>query len=98
MIMLNCKQSSRDRQRGVALLMALVALLVIGAITAGAILLSNTESNIGINFRDEQLAFFQPRPVLKRPATACKPASPIRSERRRFPPRFQGQQAAFSTS
>jgi type II secretory pathway pseudopilin PulG len=58
MIMLNCKQSSRDRQRGVALLMALIALLVIGAITAGAILLSNTESNIGINFRDEQLAFF----------------------------------------
>ena len=58
MIMLNCKRSSRDRQRGVALLMALIALLVIGAITAGAILLSNTESNIGTNFRDEQLAFF----------------------------------------
>jgi len=58
MIMLNCKPSSRDHQRGVALLMALIALLVIGAITAGAILLSNTESSIGTNFRDEQLAFF----------------------------------------
>ena len=29
--------------------MALIALLVIGAITAGAILLSNTESSIGTN-------------------------------------------------
>jgi Tfp pilus assembly protein PilX len=49
---------SRNRQRGVALLMALIALLIIGAITAGAILLSNTETSISSNFRDEQLAFF----------------------------------------
>ena len=58
MITLNCKPSSRDRQRGVALLMALIALLIIGAITAGAILVSNTETSISANFRDEQLAFF----------------------------------------
>jgi Tfp pilus assembly protein PilX len=55
---LNREQSSRDHQRGVALLMALIALLVIGAITAGAILLTNTETNVSSNFRDEQLAFF----------------------------------------
>jgi len=58
MIMLNCKRSSRDRQRGIALLMVLIALLIISAITAGAILLSNTETSISANFRDEQLAFF----------------------------------------
>jgi hypothetical protein len=58
MIMFNHERSSRDRQRGVALLMALIALLIIGAITAGAILLSNTETSVSSNFRDEQLAFF----------------------------------------
>lgn len=58
MITLNCKRGSRDHQRGIALLMALIALLIIGAITAGAILLANTETSISSNFRDEQLAFF----------------------------------------
>jgi Tfp pilus assembly protein PilV len=58
MILLNRERSSRDHQRGIALLMALIALLIIGAITAGAILLSNTETSISSNFRDEQLAFF----------------------------------------
>jgi Tfp pilus assembly protein PilX len=58
MIMFNRERNSRDRQRGVALLMALIALLIIGAITAGAILLSNTETSVSSNFRDEQLAFF----------------------------------------
>jgi Tfp pilus assembly protein PilV len=58
MIMFNRERSSRDHQRGVALLMALIALLIIGAITAGAILLSNTETSVSSNFRDEQLAFF----------------------------------------
>jgi Tfp pilus assembly protein PilX len=58
MITLNCKRNSRNHQRGIALLMALIALLIIGAITAGAILLSSTETNISANFRDEQLAFF----------------------------------------
>jgi hypothetical protein len=55
---LNRERSSRDHQRGVALLMALIALLIVGAITAGAILLSNTETSVSSNFRDEQLAFF----------------------------------------
>jgi hypothetical protein len=58
MIMFNRERNSRDHQRGVALLMALIALLIIGAITAGAILLSDTETSVSSNFRDEQLAFF----------------------------------------
>ncbi len=58
MILFKRERSSGDRQRGVALLMALIALLIVGAITAGAILLSNTETSISANFRDEQLAFF----------------------------------------
>jgi Tfp pilus assembly protein PilX len=58
MFTLNFKRSSRDQQRGIALLMVLMALLIIGAIAAGAILLSNAETSISANFRDEQLAFF----------------------------------------
>jgi Tfp pilus assembly protein PilX len=58
MITVNREPSKRSHQRGIALFIVLMALLIIGAITAGAILLSNTETNISANFRDEQLAFF----------------------------------------
>jgi len=58
MITLKHERSTWDRQRGIALLMALVALLLISAITAGMIVLTNTETNVSSNFRDEQLAFF----------------------------------------
>ncbi len=56
--MVTHKQSTRDRQRGIALIVALVSLLIVTAITAGMILLSTTETNISANFRDENLAFF----------------------------------------
>jgi Tfp pilus assembly protein PilX len=48
----------KNRERGVALVAALIALLLISAITAGMIILSNTETNTSANFRDEQTAFF----------------------------------------
>ena len=49
---------TKDRQRGVALIAALLTLVLIAAITAGMIVLSTTETSIGANFRDEQTAFF----------------------------------------
>lgn len=49
---------SNRRQRGVALIAALLTLLLVAAITAGMIILSNTETNTSANFRDEQRAFF----------------------------------------
>ena len=58
MIMFAHGRSTRDRQRGIALLVVLVALLLVSAITAGMILLTTTETNISANFRDEHLAFF----------------------------------------
>ncbi len=58
MITVNREPSRQSHQRGIALLMVLMALLIIGAIAAGAILLSNIETSISANFRDEQLAFF----------------------------------------
>jgi hypothetical protein len=54
-------RNSRDHQRGVALIAALIALLLVAAITAGMIILSNTETNISGNFRDEQTAYFASR-------------------------------------
>jgi hypothetical protein len=58
MIKLQQKRNSRNRQRGVALVAAMITLLLISAITAGMIVLANTETNTSSNFRDEQRAFF----------------------------------------
>jgi Tfp pilus assembly protein PilX len=58
MIKLQQKRNSKNRQRGVALVAALITLLLISAITAGMIVLANTETNTSSNFRDEQRAFF----------------------------------------
>jgi len=52
------KRNSKNRQRGVALVAAMITLLLIGAITAGMIVLASTETNTSSNFRDEQRAFF----------------------------------------
>jgi Tfp pilus assembly protein PilX len=52
------KRNSKNRQRGVALVAAMIALLLISAITAGMIILANTETNTSSNFRDEQRAYF----------------------------------------
>ncbi len=52
------KRNFKNRQRGVALVAAMIALLLISAITAGMIILANTETNTSSNFRDEQRAFF----------------------------------------
>jgi Tfp pilus assembly protein PilX len=45
-------------ERGVALIIALLTLLLISAALMGMIIASNTETNISANFRDEQTAFF----------------------------------------
>jgi Tfp pilus assembly protein PilX len=48
----------RRSERGIALFIAIFTLLLITAIAAGMIMLTNTDSNISANFRDEQTAFF----------------------------------------
>lgn len=52
---------SRNSEGGVALIVALLALLLITAIAAGMITMAGTETNISSNFKDEQLAFFGAR-------------------------------------
>lgn len=48
----------RRSERGIALFIAIFTLLLITAIAAGMIMLTNTDTSISANFRDEQAAFF----------------------------------------
>jgi Tfp pilus assembly protein PilX len=48
----------KNPERGVALVVALMMLLLITAALTGMIIMSNTETNVSANFRDEQTAFF----------------------------------------
>jgi hypothetical protein len=52
------RRRGRARDRGVALLVVLIALLLVTAVAAGMILLSNGEINVDANYRDEQVALF----------------------------------------
>jgi len=46
------------QERGVALFLVIIALLLVTAVAAGMITLSNTETNVDFNYRDEQVALF----------------------------------------
>ena len=48
----------RGRESGVALIVAIVGLLLITAVAAGMILISNSETNVDANYRDQQIALF----------------------------------------
>ena len=54
-----------QRERGVALIAVMLALLLITAIAAGVIILTNTETNTSANFKDEQRAFFSAKAGLE---------------------------------
>ena len=49
------------KEKGVALLIAIMTLLLVTAITAAIVLMANTETNTSTNFKDEQRAFFSAR-------------------------------------
>jgi Tfp pilus assembly protein PilX len=51
-------KKSRASERGIALIVALMVLLLLSAALMGMIMMSNTETNVSANFRDEQTAFF----------------------------------------
>src|SRR5882762_762766 len=48
----------KTSERGVALIVALLMLMLISAALMGMVMMSNTETNVSANFRDEQTAFF----------------------------------------
>ena len=48
----------RQDERGMALILSLLALLLISAVGLGLIYMSNTETSINSNYKDTQTAFF----------------------------------------
>jgi Tfp pilus assembly protein PilX len=54
----NTMFGTRNHEEGVALIAAILTLLLLSAITAGIIILTNTETSTSSNFKDEQRAFF----------------------------------------
>lgn len=56
---------SKGSEKGVSLLLALLVLLLVTAVAVGLITLSNTETSVSANFRDEQVAFFGARAGLE---------------------------------
>jgi len=52
------RNGAANSERGFALFMAIFTVLLVTAIGAGMILLTNTDTSISANFRDEQRAFF----------------------------------------
>jgi hypothetical protein len=57
MIIIHGKKPNSS-ERGIALIVALMMLMLISAALMGMIMMSNTETNVSANFRDEQTAFF----------------------------------------
>jgi Tfp pilus assembly protein PilX len=57
MIIIHGKKPNTS-ERGIALIVALMLLMLISAALMGMIMMSNTETNVSSNFRDEQTAFF----------------------------------------
>jgi PilX N-terminal len=58
-------QKIQSAEKGMSLLLALLVLLLVTAVAFGVITLSNTETSISANFRDEQVAFFAARAGLE---------------------------------
>jgi PilX N-terminal len=52
------KTKRGNSEKGISLILALLLLLLISAISTGLVLMSNSETNVSANFRDEQTAFF----------------------------------------
>ena len=48
----------KQQQRGVALLVAMFALLLLSAIGMGMMFSANTETNVNMNYREKQLAIY----------------------------------------
>lgn len=55
------KTSNRKNERGIALILALLALLLISAVGLGMIYMSSTETSINSNYKDTQVGFFAMR-------------------------------------
>jgi hypothetical protein len=70
------RTKSKASERGVALIIVLLTLLLISAVLMGMIVASNSETNISSNFRDEQTAFFAARAGVEEVRDRLRPGAP----------------------
>src|ERR1700686_1425642 len=66
----------RKHERGMALILSLLALLLISAVGLGMIYMSSTESSINGNYKDTQTAFFAMRAGLEEGRDRLRANSP----------------------
>jgi Tfp pilus assembly protein PilX len=69
------RKKTKASERGFALVIALLTLLLISAILMGMIVASNSETNISANFRDEQTAFFAARAGIEEVRDRLRPGA-----------------------
>jgi hypothetical protein len=69
------KRKPKSSERGIALVVALLTLLLISALLMGMIIASNSETNISGNFRDEQTAFFAARAGIEEVRDRIRPGA-----------------------
>ena len=69
------RTKSKASERGVALIVALLTLLLISAVLMGMIVASNSETSISTNFRDEQTAFFAARAGIEEVRDRMRPSA-----------------------
>jgi Tfp pilus assembly protein PilX len=63
-------------EQGIALVMAMLTLLIISTVVAGMMIMSTTDTQIGANFRDEQIAFFAARAGVEEVRDRLRTAAP----------------------
>src|SRR6266404_1038995 len=68
--------NSRNNEKGIALLIVLMALFLVAAVGMGMIYMSNTETSINANYRDTQLAFFSMRGGLEEMRDRMRASAP----------------------
>src|ERR1700726_1929942 len=69
-------RNSRSNEKGIALLIVLMALFLVAAVGMGMIYMSNTETSINTNYRDTQLAFFSMRGGLEEMRDRMRASAP----------------------
>jgi Tfp pilus assembly protein PilX len=69
------QRSPKDRERGVAILTALFAILLLSAIAFGLMYMADTETSINSNFRDSQQAYYSARSGIQEVRERMRPAS-----------------------
>ncbi len=69
------RTKAKSSERGVALILVLLTLLLISAVLMGMIVASNSETNISANFRDEQTAFFAARAGIEEVRDRMRPSA-----------------------